>query len=291
MKRKQIALARNILLLLLCTLFLIPTAHADMGPKPALTITVVNAPEGTLYLDLLTQGEPTSHPYFSDSDAAKYDPGILANLHSLEGGGWVLAYSTGVDHMAPVFGDLASREDGTWRFSYSGLPGTFRIAAATADMAQATEKSYTRSFIDEVVYDWESNTVRAVTPKPVRFVAEVLVTLIPTLLIEGLILFLFGYREKRTWVVFLIVNVLTQLALHIFCGNVLLFAGSHFLLYVLFLLIPELIIWVAEAAVFALLSRERTVGRRIGYAVCANAVSFILGYVPVFFWTIFTVLK
>lgn len=290
MKQKSTALARNILFALLCSLFLIPTAHADMGPKPALTITVVNAPAGTLYLDLLTEGEPAGHPYFSDSDAAKYDPGILANLHSLEGEGWVLAYCTGVDHMAPVFGDLAPGEDGTWRFSYSGLPGTFRIAAATEDRVQVTKKTYTRSFIDEVVYDWESNTVRAATPKPVRFMAEVLVTLIPTLLIEGLILFLFGFREKRTWLVFLAVNVLTQLALHIFCGNVLLFAGSHFLLYALFLLIPELVIWAAEAAAFALLFRERTVGRRIGYAVCANAVSFILGYVPVFFWTIFTVL-
>lgn len=290
MKKRLHTLATKLLLVFLCVLPLVSAARADFGPKSSLTIRVINAPEGTLYLDLLTQGEPTDHPYFTDADAAEYDPGILANLHSLEGDGWVLAYSTGVS-APPIFGNLLPSEDGTWRFSYHGLPETFRIAAATADRAQAAEKAYTRSFIDEVVYDWESNTVRAATPKPVRFLIELLFTLIPTLLIEGLILFLFGYREKRTWLVFLIVNVLTQLGLHIFCGNVLLLAGSHFLFYALFLLVPELIIWAVEAAAFALLFRERTVLRRIGYALCANVVSFILGYVPLLFWVIFTMLS
>lgn len=68
-----------------------------------------------------------------------------------------------------------------------------------------------------------------------------LATLAPTLLIEGVILF--GFREKRARLVFLAVNVLTQLGLHSFCGNVLLLASSHFLFYALFLLVPELVIW------------------------------------------------
>lgn len=172
MKKKLHTLAEKLLLLFLCALPLISAARADFGPKDALTITVVNAPAGTLYLDLPTQGEPTDHPYFSASDAVKYDPAILASLRSLEGDGWVLTCSTGMP-APPVFGDLLPREDGTWRFSYHGLPETFRIAAATADKAQAVEKAYTRSFIDEIVYDWESNTVRAATPKPVRFLIRV----------------------------------------------------------------------------------------------------------------------
>ena len=131
MKGKFAALARSALLLAVCALCLVIPARADMGPKPALTITVVNAPEGTLYLDLLTQGEKTGHPYFSAEDEAKYDPAILASLRSLEGDGWVLAYSTGVN-APPVFGDLLPREDGAWRFSYYGVPETFRVAAASA---------------------------------------------------------------------------------------------------------------------------------------------------------------
>ena len=38
---------------LLCLMVLPSTASADSGPKPAVTITVVNAPEGVYYLDLL----------------------------------------------------------------------------------------------------------------------------------------------------------------------------------------------------------------------------------------------
>ena len=48
---------RNLLALLVCVLLclmVLPgTASADSGPKPAVTITVVNAPAGEYYLDLL----------------------------------------------------------------------------------------------------------------------------------------------------------------------------------------------------------------------------------------------
>ena len=54
MNRKALSLARAFPVLLLCLLYLIPPARADMGPKPEVTITVVNAPAGELYLDLLT---------------------------------------------------------------------------------------------------------------------------------------------------------------------------------------------------------------------------------------------
>ena len=58
MKKKSTSLARTFPVLLLCLLCLIPTAYADIGPKPELTVTVINAPEGTLYLDLLAEGMP-----------------------------------------------------------------------------------------------------------------------------------------------------------------------------------------------------------------------------------------
>lgn len=35
------------------------------------------------------------------------------------------------------FGDIRPREDGIWQFGYYGLRETFRVAAATADTAQA----------------------------------------------------------------------------------------------------------------------------------------------------------
>lgn len=278
MKRKALSLARVFLVLPLCLLCLIPTAQADIGPKPEVTITVVNAPEGTLYLDLLAEGEPADHPYPNSN--SECDSTILDNLRSLEGNGWVLAYSTGISNRAPVFGDVRPQENGSWRFSYMGLPETFRVAAATADEARAVEAPYTREFVGNIVYDWQANTVREATPAPLRFLARLAATLIPTLIIEGLIFWLFGFREGRSWLVFLLVNTVTQTGLHLVVGSTLAEAGWHFLNYSLTILIPELVIWAAEAAAYALLLKEHDRSRRIGYALAANIASFVLGYFP-----------
>ena len=278
MKQNAPSLARIFPVLLLCLLCLVPTAYADIGPKPEVTITVVNAPEGVLYLDLLAQGEPMDQPYSNSN--GECDPALLDNLRSLEGDGWVLAYTTGVARNAPVFGDVRPREDGTWRFSYVGLPETFRVAAATADEAKAAEVSYTRDFVDNIVYDWQANTVREATPPPLRFLIRLAATLIPTLLIEGALFWLFGFRERRGWLVFLAVNTATQVGLHLAVGSILPQAGWHFLNYTLTILIPELIVWMAEAAAYAFLLREHSRGRRVGYAFAANFASFVLGYFP-----------
>lgn len=278
MKQNAPSLARVFPVLLLCLLCLVPTAYADIGPKPEVTITVVNAPEGVLYLDLLAQGEPMDQPYSNSN--GECDPALLDNLRSLEGDGWVLAYTTGVARNAPVFGDVRPREDGTWRFSYVGLPESFRVAAATADEAKAAEVSYTRDFVDNIVYDWQANTVREATPPPLRFLIRLAATLIPTLLIEGALFWLFGFRERRGWLVFLAVNTATQVGLHLAVGSILPQAGWHFLNYTLTILIPELIVWVAEAAAYAFLLREHSRGRRVGYAFAANFASFVLGYFP-----------
>jgi len=277
MKRTRTSLARSALLLALGILLLSPAARADMGPKPSVTIRVLHAPAETCYLDLLTQGTPADDPYPNSDDP---DPAILANLRALEGDGWVLAYSTGVAGRPPVYGRLTPGEDGTWRFSYSGLPETFRVAFATAEGAQVSETVYTRRFSDNIIYDLESNTVYAATPYPLFFALQLLTTLVPTLLIEGVLLWLFGFRQRRTWAVFLTVNAVTQIGLHVACGSLLPVSAFHPLFYVLGLLLPELVIWAVEAVAYRFLFQEGTPGRRIGYALCANAASYGLGFFP-----------
>ena len=273
MKTNRALFPRCLLLFLVGAMLLAPAARADIGPKPSLTVRVVNAPEGTLYLDLLTQGEPSDHPY-PNSDSEKTDPALLDTLRSIEGDGWVLAYSTGVEGRPPVFGSVLPQEDGTWRFSYIGLPETFRVAAATEDWARASKTVYTRRFTDNIIYDWESNTVRPVTPAPLHFLIQLLTTLIPTLLVEALVLWLFRFREKRSWLVFLAVNLVTQVGLHLACGA-------------LGLVVPELVIWAAECAAFALLLKEHSTKRRVGSALCANLASFVVGFFPLHLLTPF----
>src|SRR5699024_10541992 len=61
--RRRIGMKRRLFAALTCVLLCLAvlpgTASADTGPKPAVTITVVNAPAGEYYLDLLiTDPEP-----------------------------------------------------------------------------------------------------------------------------------------------------------------------------------------------------------------------------------------
>ena len=281
MKKKSISLARVFPALLLCLLCLIPTAYADMGPKPELTITVLNAPEGTLYIDLLAEGTPNDMPY---NDQSGLDQTVLEQLHSLEGDGWVLVVSTG--RSVPVFGDVYPSGytigKPTYHFSYTGLPSEFKLAAATADEVKTSELFVRERFYTNVVYDWAANTLTYTTSSPLLLGAQLASTLVPTLIIEGLVLWLFGFRTKRSWLVFLCVNVVTQIALHLVCDAIGMpvMQAAYFWMFYLFLLVPELVIWGVEAAAYAALLPEHSRGRRVGYAFAANILSYAVSYLP-----------
>lgn len=270
MKKKSMSLARAFPALLLFFLCLLPTAYANSTPKPEIYITVANAPAGQVCLGLLMENSWTA-----GYGEAKYDPAVLDNLRSLEGDGWTLS------GYAYPYDDTSPREDGTWLFYREGFSEPFRVAVATADCAQAAETPYTPSgtFVN-IVYDWEANTVRETTPPPLRFLARLASTLVPTLLIEGALFWLFGYRQRRSWLVFLAVNGATQLAMHLIFGWTIPGVGVHPSYYVLLFVPSEVVIIAIEAAAYGLLLREKDSGERVGYALLANVTSAALGYFP-----------
>ena len=262
--------------LLLCLVLLAGTASADMGPKQSLTITVTNAPEGVYYLDLLHQDGWD----YSNVNLEEYDPVLVDGLRSWEEEGWYPALVHGTN--LPLFGDLVPGSDGTHTFSYYGLPDTFRIAVSSAGGAQATAEPFTRTtFHTDLVYDYESNTITRSTSTVGYYLTQFLSTFLPTLVVEGILLWLFGFRSRRSLVVFLAVNLVTQAALHILLGSAILSVGAHYLYYLL-LLPVEILIWLAEAVAYGLLLREQKPGRRVGYALCANLASYAAGFLPLY---------
>ena len=267
MKRIQ----RLLLCVLLCLAVLPVSASADTGPKPAVTITVVNAPAGDYYLDLLIQ-DPGDYPNIDPED---YDPTLLDGLRSWEGEGWWPALLEGTD--VPLFGDLTPGEDGTHRFTYHGLPRTFRIAVSSAQGAQATESSFTRTVF--YTYNWATNTITKATSTVGFYLTQFLSTLIPTLLVEGALLWLFGFRSRQDWLVFALVNLATQLGLHAALGSTMMATGGHYFYYLMILPL-EAIVLVVEIVAYRILLQEHSTGRRVGYAVCANAASYAVGYLP-----------
>ena len=92
-----------------------------------------------------------------------------------------------------------------------------------------------------------------------------------TLLIEGVLFWAFGYREKHSWGVFLCFNAMTQLALNLILGGA---TMDSYILFGYYLL--EAAIVVFEALAYWNTLKEKR-GRSIPYAMCANAASLVIG--------------
>ena len=271
MRRHLLAL---LVCVLLCLMVLPGTASADSGPKPAVTITVVNAPAGEYYLDLLVT-DPGDH---ANIDPADYDPNLLQGLRDWEVDGWYPALAGGAS--VPLFGNLRPGEDGTHRFTYYGLPRAFRIAVSGPDGAQATDEPFTRTvFYTHLTYDWETNSITRATSPAGFYGVQFLSTLVPTLIVEGVLLWLFGFRARRDWLVFLAVNLVTQAGLHLWIAADLVSIGDSALQY-LVLLVAEVPILLVELIAYVFLLKEYSGLRRAAYAACANIASYAVGYLP-----------
>ncbi len=101
-----------------------------------------------------------------------------------------------------------------------------------------------------------------------------------TLVLEGLVFLLFGYRQRRSWLVFLLVNLVTQFAVNLMIltnGAPMYSSGGRGLLFWLLYTPMELLVLLAEMLAFAKLLQERTKGRAVLYAAAANLVSWGVG--------------
>jgi hypothetical protein len=117
---------------------------------------------------------------------------------------------------------------------------------------------------------------RELTPGkyPFRSVLLVSIRLLLTLLFEGIIFWLFWFRQKRSWLIFLAINLVTQGALNIWLNS----GGSLMPSYLIIsLLIGEFFVFAAEMIAFPIFIEEHNKSRSLIYAFIANLVSLIAG--------------
>ncbi len=97
-----------------------------------------------------------------------------------------------------------------------------------------------------------------------------------TLLIEGLVFWLFGYRTRRSWLVFILANLATQLFLNLtLLADVQLPAyGGYLILGLIFL---EILITLVELAVFLIFVNEKPRWLTLLYVLAANLLSLFVG--------------
>ena len=112
-------------------------------------------------------------------------------------------------------------------------------------------------------------------------ILQFLFTCVLTLLIEGLILVLFKFSLKQNWKPFLIINVSTQILLSLIVSYSTVKLGVIMAMLAYFIF--EIVIFVAEALLFAKFIKGHTKLRRVICSLVSNAVSFGVGLLILFF--------
>lgn len=117
---------------------------------------------------------------------------------------------------------------------------------------------------------------RVLTPgeAPLRTALLVSVRVLLTLLLEGAVFWLFGFRRKKSWGIFLFINLVTQGVLNLW----LLSGGSPVQGYLIIgLAVGEFFVFISEMVFFSFLLDEYRKSRILIYTFTANLVSLFLG--------------
>ena len=291
--------SRRTLFTLLALLVLTVSALADTGPKPQLTVRLENPPEEPYYLDLLAEGtyDPAAGGYnglewsYSYEELQQLDQDLLNTLLAQIPMGWHACTAQG-GSFAPMRGDLVGEDAGDHlrlhSFSYVGVPETYRVLLVTQSGDCWITDAYTRHALQSsITLNWADRTASAPSAWLGRL-TQFVCTLLPTLLVEGVLLWLFGYRSRKSWLSFLLVNLLTQGGFALYLTVTVLYHGvSGWSL--LFYIPIEVIITVAELLLYRVLLTEKSRSRAAAYAIIANICSASVGLLlidPLWRWII-----
>ena len=267
---------KRFLCLILLLLILIPSVVlADVGPKPSININAINMPDSMSYMDLLVEV----------SDAGETDPEFLENeynqnmvmiLSSYYSEGWGSAV---VNQERIIFDDIRCNvTDGECvkHFGYMP-PDRFKIIVVSEDGNIVVSNIIERKAFDSTIdFNYENGFAeeREVVS---TILLQFLITFSLTLLIEGLLLIAFRFSFKKYWLLVLLVNLLTQIILTMAISLAMLTAGLFLAMLAYFL--AEFIILIIEGIIYGFTLKQHKAGRRILYALTANIVSFVVGFI------------
>ena len=268
--------SRVFMLACLSLALLTVTALADTGPTSRLTVKVKNAPQELYYLDLLSMEGSPRYPSLTEEELAALDPDLYSALLAAIPAGWHGCVSQGTDG-APIWGSLTPDENGCHTFSNYGVPWTYRVLMVTESGEVFLSEVQTRRMLQSsVTVYWAAKSLSA-APLWAGYALELLSTLVPTLLLEGLLLAPLGLWNRRNLLVFLAANVATQLAMFLTLGTTALKEGVGFGYYLLFIPL-ELVILLAETVAYRRLFTETSKRRATVYGISANLCSAVLGW-------------
>lgn len=252
--------------------------RADMGPKPSITITVVNAPDH-YYVALL---DNYNHQQGGDSELHldKVDEeSVNAYLHDFQQHDWKFFES-------PVGNNiLKSNATGEYHFTYM-VPNPFKVIIIDEDGNVYVSEEHTKKEFDAVcTYDVATGVITEdVSDKVFRRVLYVAICYLLTLLIELLALKIFDYPYTKLNVFFVVlINTITNIPFSLFVMN--LDVGIAMLIAQFLLEIPVIVVECLYY-LFTLRYQDGTIHRKrnLLYGLCANLISASLGIIGLFIY-------
>ncbi len=203
------------------TLSAVAPVLADMGEKPSVTLKIINAPAGPYAAALFVKGEPHKEEElkrFSDQWEKLADGGLRHKVLQLEADGYRVAEHPGGSLFIYTTDDDYRYFQGAFKFTYYA-PSTFKACVATADFSIISDNEITSSrYACKAIFDASTGELyedlEAYEEADRKVWTRSLYFLMATLIVEGIFLLIFGLAHLRNFVIFLIMNVLTQAYLH-----------------------------------------------------------------------------
>ena len=290
-------------LFILSGILVTPPAHADMGPKPSVVVRFENMPDEPCYATLLSRHENTGpNSAWDGKEESKFNYGRIKD--ETDRAVWqAFADYKDADGYFYLQMNWNVRKTPTLDWTYYP-PNKFKILLyfPERDVFAASGKYESYAFHSYFAVNMKSLAVSQDAPTRITAnraydytweIISLIGRIIATIAIELGIAWLFKFRKKFQILTILTVNCITQIALNIILYLVNYFSGGLTMLLVY--LPAELFIFFIEAMVYGLMftrranvgdtslyaSSDRTgsLGYCIAYSFCANALSFVFGFV------------
>ena len=294
LKRLRILFAWCLLALNLAFILSVPV-HADMGPKPSVSVEVRNAPNQKYCIGLLTTEERRANEEEKSKEAeADLKELLMQRIMEYDVDGWTIAYSRHGMRYAYYSEDVISGStleqvpEGTeskcvYSFTYYA-PSNFKVILVTEDgTVHVSNEVTTTRFSAKCVYDLTTGELSEDEEGYRRedgvFLAQSLVCVAGTLVVEGLILFVFGLYQVRNLPIFLIANLLTQAFMHIDNWFYRMRNGYGGMAGLFRLVQKEFYIVIVECILYAIFMKQKD-GKKwicVVYALVANILSALVG--------------
>lgn len=286
------------LCLSILTIFILVPVNADMFPKPTSEIEIIGLDEPYSF-DLLKHYNPgyvkrmTGDEVEEQLEYSYYKEDYPEELNGYYDNDGYASYTLYTSRPRVI----KQLEPNLYHCGYVSPPDVFKIvlvlesgqiivsdiihkslfnASFTFDLSGFSIDQHESQVINgQIVYTVE-NMVNEKIPYN-HIVLQILIAMLATLIVEVIILLAFQYKKSQSYKVIVLGNSITQTLLHgsvilaYWYGNIVGLVGT--------LIIGELIVFTIEIILYRRYLKEKTKSMATIYAVTANMVSFVLGWV------------